>query len=100
MGINLVNLAQAQMLLLSASASCMLGTILCSVTRLGLTVCDPMDCNPPDYFVHGVVLARTPEWVDFFLVKPVSPALAGGFFTTELLGKPLHGIKLDLPSWR
>ena len=31
-------------------------------------------------------------------IKPVSPALAGGFFTTELLGKPsiLKGMTQDL----
>ena len=27
-------------------------------------------------------------------IKPVSPALAGGFITTELPGKPLHHIRV------
>ena len=26
-------------------------------------LCDPMDCNPPGFSVHGVLSARIPEWV-------------------------------------
>ena len=28
-----------------------------------LTVCDPMDCSPPGSSVHGILQARTLEWV-------------------------------------
>ena len=28
-----------------------------------LTVCDPMDCSPPGPSVHGILQARTLEWV-------------------------------------
>ena len=28
-----------------------------------LTLCDPMDCNPPDSSVHGILQARILEWV-------------------------------------
>ena len=28
-----------------------------------LTLCDPMDCNPPGSSVHGIFQARIPEWV-------------------------------------
>ena len=28
-----------------------------------LTLCDPMDCNPPGYSVHGILQARILEWV-------------------------------------
>ena len=28
-----------------------------------LTLCDPMDCNPPGFSVHGILQARILEWV-------------------------------------
>ena len=27
------------------------------------TPCDPMDCSPPGFSVHGILQARTLEWV-------------------------------------
>ena len=27
------------------------------------TLCDPMDCSPPGFSVHGIHQARTLEWV-------------------------------------
>ena len=27
------------------------------------TLCDPMDCSLPGFSVHGILQARTPEWV-------------------------------------
>ena len=27
------------------------------------TLCDPMDCSPPDSFIHGILQARLLEWV-------------------------------------
>ena len=27
------------------------------------TLCDPMDCSPPDSSVHGILQARVLEWV-------------------------------------
>ena len=33
------------------------------VTQSCLTLCDPMDCHPPDCSVHGILQARIPEWV-------------------------------------
>ena len=54
--------------------------------------CDPMDCSLPGSSVHGVFQARILEWVVISFsdprIKPMSPTLAGGFFTTELPGKP------------
>ena len=69
---------------------------VCSVVQCGPTLCDPKDYSLPGSSVHGVFQARTLEWVCHFLlqgifltqgVKPVSPALADGFFTTEPPGK-------------
>ena len=50
-----------------------------------------MDCSPPGSSVHGILQARILEWVAIPFaraspesgVKPESPALAGGFFTTR-----------------
>ena len=27
------------------------------------TLCDPMDCSPPGFSIHGILQARTLEWV-------------------------------------
>jgi len=35
----------------------------CLVARSCLTLWDPMDCNPPGSSVHGILQARTLEWV-------------------------------------
>ena len=56
-----------------------------------------MDCSPPGSSVRGISQARILEWVAISFsgdlptpgIKPVSPALAGGFFTAEPPGKPL-----------
>ena len=71
------------------------GLCLCSVTQSCLTLCDAMHCSLPGSPVHGIFQARILEWVAFpppvdLLdpgIKPASPALAGGFFTTEPCGK-------------
>ena len=68
----------------------------CLVAQLCLTLCDPRDCSPPGSSVHGIVQARILEWVTISFsrwsshkeIKPSSPALAGGFFTTVPPGKP------------
>ena len=35
----------------------------CVLTQSCLTLCDPMDCNPPDSSVHGIFQARILDWV-------------------------------------
>ena len=58
------------------------------------TLCDSMDCSLPASSVHGILQARTLEWLPCpslgDLPEPgiepkslMSPALAGGFFTTS-----------------
>ena len=48
-----------------------------------------MDCSPLGSYVHGLSQARILEWVATPAdlpdpgIEPSSPALAGGFFTTE-----------------
>ena len=53
--------------------------------------CDPMDCGPPGFSIHGIFQARILEWFAIsspgYLLDPrielMSPALAGRFFATE-----------------
>ena len=33
------------------------------VTRLFPTLCNPIDCTPPGFSVHGILQARTLEWI-------------------------------------
>jgi len=55
-----------------------------------------MDYSLPGSSVHGISQGRILEWVAIYFssrssdpgIDPSSPVLAGGFFTTEPLGKP------------
>ena len=63
--------------------------VLCLVAQLCLTLCDPMDFIPPGSSVHGILQAGVGCHFRFEGLfptqgsKPVSPVLAGRFFTTE-----------------
>ena len=68
--------------------------MLCLVTQSCPTLCDPMDCSLPGCSVHGILQARILEWLPFpppgdlsdpgiEPAFPVSPKLAGGFFTAK-----------------
>ena len=55
-------------------------------------LCNPMDCSRSGLSVHGISQARILEWIPspghlpdpgIKPASPVSPALAGGFFTTS-----------------
>ena len=63
---------------------------VCSVTKSCLTLGDPMDGSPPDSSVHGILQVRTLERVAIPSpgIESLSPALAGGLFTTEPPGLP------------
>ena len=39
------------------------GMHACSVAKSCPTLCNPMDCSPPDSSVHGIFQARILEWV-------------------------------------
>ena len=59
--------------------------------------CSPMNYSPPGSSILGIFQARILEWVGIFSsgdlpntgIEHASPALAGGFFTTEPPWKPL-----------
>ena len=79
---------------------------VCTCTQLCLTFYNPMDHNPPGSSVHRVSQERIMEWLPFppsgYFLNPgiesvslVSPALAGGFFTTATLGKSFWLVKFS-----
>ena len=67
------------------------------------TLCDSMHYSPPGSSVYGILQARILEWVAIsfsrgFLdpgIEPMSPALAGGFFTTVPPGKPKGSLRRE-----
>ena len=67
--------------------------VLCFVTQLCLTLCNPLDCSLPASSVHGFSRQEYRSGLTFpspgNLPDPgmehVSPALAGGFFTRKTL---------------
>ena len=71
---------------------------VCSVAKLYLALGDTTDGSLPGSSVHGIFQARILEWVaiyplgdlpdpGIYTAFPASPALAGGFFTTDATGK-------------
>ena len=77
--------------------------------QLCLTLCESMDCSLPGSSVHGILQERTLEWVAMPSSRGssrpsdrtpslMSPALAGGVFTTsatweapsEPIQSPIH----------
>ena len=60
------------------------------VTQSCPTLCDPMHCNPPGSYVHGILQARILEWVAIPFSRGSShmrdqtqvSCIAHGFFTT------------------
>ena len=70
------------------------------VAQLCLTLCDPMDCSPPDSSVHGILQTRILEWVDIpFLrhlpnlgIEPGCPELQADALPSESPGKPVKSV--------
>ena len=73
----------------------------CVPVQSCLTLCDPMDCSPPDSSVHGISQARMLEWFTMPSSRgssqPRDPTciscascVAGGFFISEPPGKKFH----------
>ena len=62
------------------------------VTQSCLTLCDPMDCSPPCFFVYGLLQARIPQWVaiSFFrdLSNPGIESRSPVWQVDSLLSKP------------
>ena len=53
------------------------------IAQLYPTFCDPVDCSPPDFSIHGIFQARVLEWVAIAFsrvppnpgIEPASPSL-------------------------
>ena len=79
-----------------------LGLIHAMSLQLCTTLCDPMDCSPLGSSVHEILQERILEWLPFLSpgdlpnpgIKPASPALEGGFFTTEPPRNPINVIDI------
>ena len=62
--------------------------MLCLVTQLCPTLCNPMDCSPPGSSVHGILQAKILEWVATSFSRGSQPrdwtqvtCIASRFFT-------------------
>ena len=77
------------------------------VAQSCLTMCDPMDCSPLSFSVHGILQARILERVAISFSRDLSdpgikaaslvfPALADGFLPLYYLGSP--GFRVILRS--
>ena len=63
--------------------------VLCLVTQSHLTLCNPVDCSPAGFSVHGIFQARVLKWGAFSFSKVSSQPrdqtqvsqIAGAFFT-------------------
>ena len=68
----------------------------CLVAQSSPTLCDPMDCSPPDSSDHGILQTRILEWVAVPSSRGSSQprdwtwilCTVGGYFTVEPPGKP------------
>ena len=71
------------------SNMCVYVAVLCFITQSCPTLCDPIDCSSPEASVHGILQARTLEWVAIPFSRESSQprgqtqisCIAGGFFT-------------------
>ena len=85
----------------------------CSVTKLFLTLCNPMDCNLPGSSVHGILQVRILEWVvisssrgsssprDWACISCIGRRIFFFFFfffTTEPSGRPIRVVMLQVIS--
>ena len=69
---------------------------VCLLAKWCRLLCNPMDYSPPGSSLHGIPQVRILEWVAIPFSRGSSwpkartwvPGTAGGFFTTEPLGKP------------
>ena len=72
--------------------------VLCLVAQSCLTLCDPMDCSPPDSSVHGILQAKILEWVAMPSlrgssqprIEPMSPPLQADSLLSEPPGKLMN----------
>ena len=60
------------------------GHVRAKPLQLCLTLYDPMDCSPPDYFVHGILQARYWSGLPFSPQGDLSdPGAESGFLALQ-----------------
>ena len=81
------------------------------VTQSCLTLCDPIDCSPPDFYAPGILQERTLGWAAIPFSRGSSQArdqtwvsfIAGGFFIVWATGEaellPSNWCWLLFPLW-
>ena len=82
--------------MVSVSFPALLCVLPAKMLQSYLPLCDPVDCSPPGSSAHGILQARTLEWVAVPSSRGSSrpsgrshvSCIAGGFFTAEPPGKP------------
>ena len=67
-----------------------------SVTHLCLTLCDALDCSPPDSYVPGIFQARIPEWV--YLLQGIFPTQGWKLRLLHLLHWQANSLSLAPPG--
>ena len=80
------------------------GKVQVLVTQLPQTLWDPMDCGLPSSSVHGVLEARTLEWVAISFSRGSSPprdrTQVSGLYADSLSAKPQGKLKnTEVGSW-
>ena len=75
------------------------------VAQSCLTLCNPMDCSLPGFWVHGILQARILEWVAISLVTSISTAftkrqfkIQRNLFPRDILGQMICTAKWMRPS--
>ena len=79
---------------------CVVCVCACVHTQSCLTLCNPMDCSPPGFSVHGISQTRILEQLPFptpgdlpnpgvETASPASPELTGGVLSTAPSQKPI-----------
>ena len=84
---------------------CVVCVCVCVHTlKLCLVLCNPMDCSPSGFSVHGIFQAGIPtrfaisfggsSWPKNWTASLLSPGLAGGFFSAGSIWKPIFCVLL------
>ena len=69
---------------------------VCMCAQLCLTLCDPMDCNPPDSSVHAISQANTGVGCHFLLQGILQPRDCTSVSCASRIGRQIlyHGCHL------
>ena len=89
----------------SVEGVCVCVCVCVKVTQSFLTLCDPINCSPPGFSVHGILQARILEWVAMSSSKgssqprdrTQSPTLQVDSLQSEPPGKPKNTRVGSLP---